>query len=736
MGGRVPDDDLPTAAQSKIVPADDLPGASAAHMVQTPQDNDVYGVGRFLKGVLGDAMSQNNAPLKAGIELAMQALTGYASKAAGGLAGAASLPFVGPERAAGVVHSVEEAGTYQPRSDAAKAATEQLGGIVAPVLGAAGRQTAKLGNAGETIVNAAAEAIPDVLPLGAALRPAARAARAAAAVEGAAAPAAPISETTTQAIDRGWNLRPSDVEKANPAAKGKVPGTTRQTLQNQGKLHSDAVLENQAKATDIGGREIGVEKATEILPKHLDELRIPHNKNYETAGKAAGNFADKSLEGDLESVWKAVSPEDNQQLAVMKIAKVYNPEGLSGPSLVKSIQKLRIDAAKGMNSTGTRDQIIGAAKKVIANKLEDALARRLDTMGDKQVVTAFRDSRQALAKIHNVEDSLTGGQIDPQKVLKLREAGAPLTEGLNEIADMAEKFPDVVRSAHGTSTGGGLPHTKTGVIGSTVGALVRKIPGLDVSTPGFRQKISAAGKGQQAAAGDAFNKVKPAKPVESNQGRQPDMIGPDMAVPPTTEIPQGALGEHPAFLRDGVRPSAPGVADPLAGGLGDQLEAFGPRPTEELTLQNVPGSAPRIPMRNTAGPTEEMIGPDYALARPEGEVGLVHANLGDQLEAFGVPPDKALTLLHPEGVTPPRPAMPPSPVRQEIMIGDELALSHPPGAVGVPSPLPNPANELGDQLTMFGQPPPEALALTPPPGIPAPVMPAAMQKKAPPKKAK
>lgn len=101
--------------------------------------------------------AQSTTPIdraQGALEAGATVVSGLASSVAGGLAGVASLPIVGPEQAAANVRSIQEAGTYQPRSKmGAEYVQNTVEALNTPLAGYAGLAELAAGNGLDSAVN-------------------------------------------------------------------------------------------------------------------------------------------------------------------------------------------------------------------------------------------------------------------------------------------------------------------------------------------------------------------------------------------------------------------------------------------------------------------------------------------------------------------------------------------------------------------------------------------------------
>jgi len=79
---------------------------------------------------------------------------------------------------------------------------------------------------------------------------------------------------------------------------------------------------------------------------------------------------------------------------------------------------------------------------------EGGLLKEKSNAARKTLIDDWKAARQTLAKVHNIEEStnLQTGHVDPAKLKKLRDAGAPLSGNLSKIVDAHEAMGDVVKS--------------------------------------------------------------------------------------------------------------------------------------------------------------------------------------------------------------------------------------------------------------------------------------------------
>lgn len=265
---------------------------------------------------------------------------------------------------------------------------------------------------------------------------------------------------------------PEGVRTAAAAAReaGYVipPTQVRPTLANRllegtaGKLTTaqNASAANQQVTNRLARQAIGAE---ELTPEALQMVRSKANEAYTALGQAGQFAADDAFR---EALKKAGAPSAQLQKDFPALA---NSE-LSG--LVKSFSKTQefdaqsaIEAIKVMRaaqraSVGSQDPAavaMGRAQGKIANALEDLVDRNLASSGNQDLLGAYRDARQTLAKVYDLEKALNpaSGNVDAKKVANLLKKGR-LTGELKQIGEFAGSFP---KAAQTLENMGSLPQT-------------------------------------------------------------------------------------------------------------------------------------------------------------------------------------------------------------------------------------------------------------------------------------
>lgn len=431
------------------------------------------------------------------METALEGVTGLASKAISGITGmfTGAKEFgdntQGRDAASENIANVQDKLTYEPRSTSAadiKAGLASVLGLADPIAEPIQRGVDSLPNGVSTVINAAVEAAPDVIPLAASLRPVAAAMKAR-------PPKAPkeappeISPKVADLRKAGYNWRPSDIEAVSPGSK--PPGRIAESLNDPADLKKDMTKKNQQVTTRLAAEELGLKNTNGLSDAEFNKVKAPHVKVYDEAEKALNRV-------DTPPEFKALLQEAHDR------AK-FKPG--TSPSVTRTIGALRRRASKQIQAKDVATQEAGYADQAMADKLEDAFGKRLEALGDGDVLQKYKDSRVAFAKIYNVEQATRGSQVDAHALYKQKRRGAPLTGRLAMIADAAEHLPNATKHSS-TTAAAGVPKADTlaGVAKEGVSKVIRNIPGmkgkLDVRSPQFQDRL---GKPADEAARSYFS---------------------------------------------------------------------------------------------------------------------------------------------------------------------------------------------------------------------------------------
>lgn len=397
---------------------------------------------------------------------------------------------------------------------------------------------------------------------------AAKDAAAAAKAAGALAPVAAANEPIAAGRALGFKFRPSDVASRAPGAE--IPGQIREGLTGSGELQKDLNKENTALATNHAAQELGLPANTTALREpQFDQAKAPHLATYAKTGEAIGPNIQGSpqVQSELAAALRdqnprtALSPKVAAQ--VQRVQNGLSSGTYSGPQLVKDMSWLR---KQGRLVPGAKD---------VAGSLEDEMERILNGAGNPQQLQAFRDARTGLAKIQNVQDATTGGQVDLQDLKRLNEAKPGLLTGrLKVMADAAAAAPGSMRLPTGGVGSSIKAPTIAGVIERYGGKALKMVPGVDVGNDRFQTRAFGA----------------PATPADI--AARVGAVGRRVAAP-----------EPPFTLRPS--PGATGVM-PVQRGF-DLPPGLGPR--ENLELQHAPGALGEAPSRQLGMEMAQGLGP-------------------------------------------------------------------------------------------------------------------------------
>jgi len=136
--------------------------------IQAPTAQPISDRGALLRSAEGQRIAQERAtegrPVAAVVEPALTLATGALAEPAAGLAGLATLPFAGPEAAAGAVEATRQALTFQPPTEAGQAGLQAVGETLEPLTQAIQAAEETLGDVGFEIGGPVGGAIGATVP--------------------------------------------------------------------------------------------------------------------------------------------------------------------------------------------------------------------------------------------------------------------------------------------------------------------------------------------------------------------------------------------------------------------------------------------------------------------------------------------------------------------------------------------------------------------------------------------
>jgi len=396
------------------------------------------------------------------LEAPLTMATGAASTVAGGLAGLGRMGYeaamgrgadVALQRGAETVESVQQAGTYQPRT--------AVGAAIPSILGAPMAAASRAGGAiGEAIGGPAGE------PLGAAVPELAATVAGGASALRARAPTGPAQFTQEQQAIRsaqqaGFRALPSEV-RGGPMNVGV------ESVAKQAPLVKRLAQYNENRASELVRQELGIPRLDDAsiqavrtragavydqvraLPTNIDVLRT--NPNWISSVR--------DLDARFRSM-KQVLPEMYRNSGLERLrGSMGRVRNMTPEQVVDIVRTLRDNAARTLKRPDAPAETVDAAYafKQAADMFEDLLDTHLQQTGRTGLMERYRNARETYAKTFNIEEAtdLVTGKVDPQALRRALARGEPLTGNLRRIAEAAAALPSVVRRTEGMVTPEGM----------------------------------------------------------------------------------------------------------------------------------------------------------------------------------------------------------------------------------------------------------------------------------------
>lgn len=211
------------------------------------------------------------------------------------------------------------------------------------------------------------------------------------------------------------------------------------------RMQQAAAILNQSKATRAAARDLGIDDSSPISETTIrNVIDDAYKKGYEPLQNAGlvkvspkFNSALDELQSETLAAKKGFSGYDDGGL--IKTIDSLRTNEFDSSSGVAMIRQLRADANKAYTSG---DSKMGRALKGAAKAIEDEMELHLESTGQKQLLSDYRNARQQIAKASTVEKALNTatGDVSAQKLGRALDKGVPLSGEMRAIAE-ASKLP-------------------------------------------------------------------------------------------------------------------------------------------------------------------------------------------------------------------------------------------------------------------------------------------------------
>jgi len=470
--------------------------AEAEKLDISPAQQEGFG-SKLVKGVSGSLAAQFEVPA--------QVVTGLAGASAGGLAGLASAPFVGTDSAADISGNIQNAMTYEPRTEMGKKGSEALGGAMASPWNPLniGKTINDYYGGSEKLAVKGYPAAATGLDVGAQLAGGAAIAK----LLGVAAKAKVARDTNkfeqNELLRSQNSVKDESMRRAQELGLSFPPSSMQGTgifprtfegLSGKAKTEQRAVIKNQPITDAAARRDIGLADDVPLTPEATSAVaKKAYQTGYEPI-KSIGNIAtDPFYKAELDDILARNQGGQSFPLVardeIGKIVTGYRANSFNSADAIDHIRMLREDAnanfIKGENA-------LARTQKDISKALENQVERHLEGQGaaGQAMLDQFRDSRKLIAKSKTVEKAIKDSSVDASKLAAMLRSGKPLEGDMRTIAEMADSKM-TAGSMRMPQAGDANPFTYLDFIGGAgLGATVNPaLMALPVARIGSREAI-------------------------------------------------------------------------------------------------------------------------------------------------------------------------------------------------------------------------------------------------------
>jgi hypothetical protein len=269
-------------------------------------------------------------------------------------------------------------------------------------------------------------------------------------------PTAPTSETLKTAgrsMDAGYIIPPSMV---NPSFKNRAI----ESLSGKFETAQMAATKNQQTTDDLVRRALNLPKDAPLSQEAMQAVRKQAGQVYEQIKGTGTVAADGAYINALDDIGKTIK---SATASFPKLGKT-NMHGAPVDDITELVQGLKVgqfDAGGAVDTISVlRDNAdsafragntaLGRANKAGAKALEDMLDRHLQQIGATDMLPAYRNARQLIAKTYTVEKGLRegAGTVDARALGRELQKKKPLSGELRTIAEFGNTFNKAAQPPH------------------------------------------------------------------------------------------------------------------------------------------------------------------------------------------------------------------------------------------------------------------------------------------------
>jgi hypothetical protein len=299
------------------------------------------------------------------------------------------------------------------------------------------------------------------------------------------------------AMNEGFVVAPSQV---NPSFGNRLM----EGLAGKHATEQAVSIKNAEKANELSRSYLGLPKDADLTASTLSKYKADqYAKGYEPIKELGaiqvGDDFNKSLDAIANKYKGKGTIPAIEKTDITELTNAFKSTGFDSGDAIDAIRILRDNADEAYRKG---DKAFGKANKDIANEFENAIDNHLYITGQSDILKAYRDARQNIAKSYTVGKAIkegTGG-VEASKIGAAVTKNPDMIKGeMRTLGEFANAFPKSVRSPESigspqvnalrTMLGLGFGAGTSGLGGAVIGAVAPSAVQSGVNSIMFNQAV-------------------------------------------------------------------------------------------------------------------------------------------------------------------------------------------------------------------------------------------------------